>query len=143
MRGGTANCTVIVSDDEIGSPVSSEPDAIIALNQPSLEKFEKVVKPAGLIVINSSIIPIESTRADCRIVEVPGNDLAQRLGNLRCMNMVMLGAYLEASGGVSMDTAKACLSEVLPVRHHKLIPINSDALTLGAAQVREAAAVVR
>ena len=141
MRGGTANCTVIVSSEDIGSPISSEPNAIVVLNQPSLEKFEPITRKGGIIVINSSMIPIESTRADCRIFKVPGNDLAMELGNLRCMNMIMLGAYVESTGCVTMDAAKECLTEVLPARHHKLIPINSQALDIGAAQVRQASPV--
>jgi 2-oxoglutarate ferredoxin oxidoreductase subunit gamma len=139
MRGGTANCTVIVSDDEIGSPIATEPDAVIVLNQPSLERFEAMVKKGGVIVVNSSMIPITSTRDDCRVAYVPGNEIAQKLGNLRITNMVMLGAYLELTECVPMATAKECLKDVLPVRHHKLIPINSQALDVGAEHVRTGA----
>jgi 2-oxoglutarate ferredoxin oxidoreductase subunit gamma len=136
MRGGTANCTVIVSDDEIGSPIATEPDAVVVLNQPSLEKFEPMVRKGGFVIINSSMIPIESARADCTVVYVPGNEIAQRLGNLRITNMVMLGAYLASTRCVPMETAKECLKDVLPIRHHKLIPINSQAIDIGAEYAR-------
>jgi 2-oxoglutarate ferredoxin oxidoreductase subunit gamma len=133
MRGGTANCTVIISSEQIGSPISANPHSIIVLNRPSLERFEKIVRPGGNIIVNSSLIRIESTRAeDCHVVKVPGNEIAAELGNLRVTNMVMLGSYIAQAETVALESALDALKEVLPERHHNLIPINQDALKRGA-----------
>lgn len=131
-RGGTADCTVIMSSDEIGSPVSSSPDTLIALNQLMLDKFVPSVKQEGLIVVNTSLAQPPSTRDDCKIAEVPANDIASELGNTIAANMVMLGAYVQLARPVSLESVKACMEEVLPPRLHDFIPLNNNALDRGA-----------
>ena len=136
MRGGVANCAVIVSTQSIGSPVVGEPDAVIALNRPSMEKFGPTVKPGGVLIINSSLMENSITRTDIRIIEVPCNDIADELGNVKVANMVALGALLEATSVVTVDELIEALRVVLPERRHKLIPMNQQALERGAAVAR-------
>lgn len=95
MRGGTANCTVVISDEEIGSPVVSQPSCVIALNLPSLDKFEPMVKPGGLLLINSSLVDREPRRDDIKAVALPATEIASELGNIRVTNMVALGALVQ------------------------------------------------
>ncbi|MCK4241049.1 MAG: 2-oxoacid:acceptor oxidoreductase family protein, partial [Candidatus Atribacteria bacterium] len=104
MRGGTANCTVIISSEEIASPVVPYPKSIIVMNKPSLDKFEPNVKKEGLIILNDSLIDQKVSRNDLSIVRVPANDVANELGNLKVANMVVLGAYVKKSGVVKLDT---------------------------------------
>ena len=93
MRGGTANCNVVVSDEEVGSPVVVEADCLIVMNRPSLEKYEKDLKPGGLLLLDSDLIEIEPTRTDIKVIKVPANSLAEQAGSIKAANMVMLGAY--------------------------------------------------
>jgi len=134
-RGGTADCTVIMSSEEIGSPVSSSPDALIAMNQMLLDKFAPMVKREGIILVNTSLAEPPRDRPDCKIVEIPANDIAEQLGSSRAANMVMLGAYVQLVRPVKMESIKASMKEVLPPRHHGLIPLNNAALDRGAALV--------
>jgi len=131
MRGGTANCTVIVSDEEIGSPIVRNPQAVIAMNLPSLDKYESLVKPGGVLVINSSIVNRKATRKDIRVVEVPANEVAEELGNQRLANMVLLGALLANLPVLPVEAVEKALKEHLPERHHKLLPSNYKALRDG------------
>lgn len=94
MRGGTAHCTVVVSDEPIGSPLVRHPRAAVALNLPSFEKYEPVIKPGGLLVYNVSLAPVQPSRSDIQYLAVPANDIAERLGNVRMANVVLLGASL-------------------------------------------------
>ena len=94
MRGGTANCTVIISDKRISCPLINDADVMVAMNLPSLRKFESMVNPGGVIFINSSIVPETSSRTDVRVIEIPANDKAAEIGNSRAANIVMLGAIL-------------------------------------------------
>ena len=94
MRGGTANCTVVISDEEIGSPLVRNPQAVIAMNLPSLDKYEALVEPGGYLVINSSMVNRNVARKDIRVGEIPGNEIAEELGDKRMTNMVLLGALL-------------------------------------------------
>ncbi len=135
MRGGTANCTVIVSSSKIPSPLSSKPDTVIAMNLPSLEKFAPRVKSGGTIFLNSSLISSEVKRDDVEIIKVPANQIAGEIGNSKIANMVMLGAYLKKKNIVQMETVKNSLKSVLPERRHDLIPINEKALEQGASLV--------
>lgn len=130
-RGGTANCTVILSTEEIGSPVTSSPDTLLALNQVMLDQFVDSVKREGLIVVNSSLATPPSSRPDCKIVEVPANQVAAELGNDIVVNMVMLGAYVQLARPVKLESVKASLEEVLPPRLHGFIPLNIQALNKG------------
>jgi 2-oxoglutarate ferredoxin oxidoreductase subunit gamma len=134
MRGGTANCSVVVSADSIGSPVFTEPSVLVAMNRPSLEKFEAMLKPGGLLFYNSSLIDVKPKRTDITAVAIPANDLAAELGNLKVANMVVLGAVIKKTGIVNVDTAMHVLTEkVLTGKKEKLIPVNRAALDKGMA----------
>lgn len=137
MRGGTANCTVIIADEEIGSPVVRNPQVAIVMNRPSLDKYEPLVKPGGLLVVNSSIIDRTPQRKDIQVVLVPANDIAEQLGDRRMANMVMLGAFLTNLQVLGLDAIEKALQEHLPERHHKLLPMNYQALREGAQHLAE------
>src|SRR5512133_1571972 len=94
MRGGTANCSVVVSDREISSPIIGRPDTVVALNQPSLDKFEPMVKPGGTLIYDSTNIIVPPTRTDIDIVPIPASETAVKMNNTKIMNMVVLGAFL-------------------------------------------------
>src|SRR5512138_2791786 len=104
MRGGTANCTVVISDEEIGSPMVRHPQAVIAMNLPSLDKYEAEVKAGGLLVVNSSIVNRPVTRAGIRAVAIPGNEIAEELGDRRMTNMVLLGGLLANLPVLSLES---------------------------------------
>lgn len=140
MRGGTANCGVVVSDEEIASPLVSEPTSVVAMNWPSLERFQGMVSPGGLIVYNSSLISAEPTRTDVRVLAVPANDIANELGDTRVANMVALGAYLGVTQVVNPETVLEAMKKVLPERRHSLIPLNRQALARGLELAARAAA---
>lgn len=131
MRGGTANCHVIVSEHQIGSPVIAESTGVIAMNLPSLDKFELVVKPGGRLLINSSLVERTSTRTDVEILEIPVNDMANQQGSLRVANMVMLGAFIALSHVVNKDTILEVLKDVLGQKKQHLLDINVRALEEG------------
>lgn len=133
MRGGTANCGVTVSDTEISSPLVTEPNALMVMNQPSLAKFENAVLAGGIIITNSSLVELPPKRSDLGYLPVPANAIAEELGNVRIAANVALGAFLGYSGAVSIEAAVAALEKVLPVRRHKLIPVNKVALERRAA----------
>ncbi len=135
MRGGTANCTVTVSDREIGSPVTARPLGLVAMNEPSLVKFGPRVRAGGVVVVNTSIVPDGVLdREDVRMVRVPCNDVAAELGDPRLASMVALGAYVTASGVLPVDAVAEVLPEVLPEKVHRLIPLNQKALEAGAGR---------
>ncbi len=133
MRGGTANCTVVVSDEEIGSPMVRFPDAVIVMNLPSLDKYEPLVKPGGLLVVNTSIIDRKATRTDIRVVEVPANEIAEEIGDRRLTNMVLLGCLVSNLPILPLAAISKALKEHLPARHQKLIPANMQAIEKGAS----------
>jgi 2-oxoglutarate ferredoxin oxidoreductase subunit gamma len=137
MRGGTANCTVLISSNEIGSPIVSHPKVLIAMNQPSLDKFEPNVHENGLIILNDSLIEREVKRNDVDIIRIPADEIADKLGNLRAANMVVLGAYVKKSGVVKMETIFKALEKALAGRNRKLIDINKKALKQGAELVKK------
>jgi len=137
MRGGTANCSVIISGRSIGSPLVDEPGAAIVLNQPSLEKFENRIRGRGLLLINPCTVDTgDMKRKDLQVHQIPANEIAARLGNDRVANMVILGAYLELTGAVSIDSVLAALAKVLPVNKHGLLAVNRKAADAGALSVR-------
>jgi 2-oxoglutarate ferredoxin oxidoreductase subunit gamma len=136
MRGGTANCSVIVSDEPVGAPVVSEATAALVLNRPSLDKFENDVIPGGMLLINSSLIDKKATRDDIKVYYVPANDIANELGSGKISNMVMLGAYLKASGAASQDTVMEIISEIFAGKKASVIPLNKEALERGAACIK-------
>ena len=137
MRGGTANCSVVVSDDPIASPVLSMADCVIAMNTPSLDKFEANVLPGGKLFINSSIIDKKATRTDIDVYYVPCNDIADQLGNPKVLNMAMLGAYLEATKVVGVESVLQALLHSLGEKKAHLIPLNRQAIEMGAESIRE------
>lgn len=130
MRGGTANCTVVVSDKRIGSPIINNPLSACVFNRPSLDKFGDMIRPGGLLLINSSLIDIKSGRDDITEFMVPANETAIRLGNPKVANMVMLAAYIHATNIVSFKTLDKMLHEKLG--HKKdLMTINMRAIEEG------------
>jgi 2-oxoglutarate ferredoxin oxidoreductase subunit gamma len=133
MRGGTAHCTVVLSDEPIGSPLVRRPSSVVALNLPSFEKYEPLVKPGGLLVYNSSLTDRQPVRTDIRIIPVPANDIAEELGNIRQANMVLLGAYLAATNALPLDALVAALEKHLPGRQRRFLESNKEALRRGAA----------
>ena len=135
MRGGTANCSVNISDEPIGSPVVSKATAVVAMNRPSLDKFESVVQTGGVLFINSSIIDRESARDDIQVYYVPCNDIAEELGNARVANMVMLGAYIAKTKCVDIENIIEALRYKLGEKKEHLIPVNREALLRGAAAI--------
>jgi 2-oxoglutarate ferredoxin oxidoreductase subunit gamma len=137
MRGGTANCTVVISSHPIGSPVVGKPQAVIVMNLPSLIKYEPLILPKGLLFINSSLIePKETIRKDIEIFSIPVNEIAINNGNPKLANMVALGAFNEKTKLVQMSSLFESLGKVLDERHHDLIPSNVEAIQLGAEFVR-------
>ena len=137
MRGGTANCTVILSDERIGAPLVEEATEIVVMNRPSLLKFEKVVRPGGIVFINSSIVPDKVTRDDVRAVYVPCDEIAAELGNPKVGNMVMLGAYIGATGALKVVTIQQMIEEMFTGKKAKLVPLNLEALQRGIACAAE------
>ena len=137
MRGGTANCTVLISEEEIGSPIVSHPKTLIAMNQPSLDKFEPNVNEDGLIILNDSLIDREVSRNDVNVIKIPADDIADKLGNSRAANMVVLGAYVEKSGIVKLETIFKALEKALAGRNKRLLELNKEALKQGAELVKE------
>ena len=131
MRGGTANCTVVLSNEDIGSPVVDRPGALIALNQASLDRFMPRVMKGGLVVVNSSLVKKMKQVKGVRLVPVPANDIAAELGDARTLNIVMLGAYLKASGAIGLPSVVRALADMLPERHKGLLPVNMRALARG------------
>ncbi|HEY76132.1 MAG TPA: 2-oxoacid:ferredoxin oxidoreductase subunit gamma [Thermoflexia bacterium] len=132
MRGGKARCTVVISDEEIGSPLVRRPSAAIVLNIPSMEAFEPAVKPGGILVVNSSLVPQKSERDDIHVIYVPASDIASDLGNVRLANVVCLGALIQALGVIPLEAIERALDDHLPERHRKLLGLNKEALRKGA-----------
>jgi len=137
MRGGTANCAVIVSDKQVGSPIiTSDATAAIVMNLPSLDKFEADVNKGGNLLINASLIEKKATRDDLNVFYIQANEIANELGNGKVANMVMLGAYLEITKVVKVESVIEALKKVFgPAKEH-LVPMNKEALEKGAEAVR-------
>ncbi len=131
MRGGTANCHVIVSDEPIGSPVLNECDALIALNAPSLEKFESMVRPGGTILIDRTLVPEAPARSDVRLIAIEASAKASEMGNMTYAGVILLGALAQATGGFRRDSFEKALAEILPASKHALIPEEMEAFDLG------------
>lgn len=131
MRGGTANCSVLVSDEEIHSPVISQADAGIVLNQPSYDRFLARIKPGGTLVVNSSIVALTNQRDDITIIAVPATELANEIGNASLANMVCLGALLPALSLVNMDSIKKAMDEVVGKKKPELYDLNVAAINKG------------
>jgi len=130
VRGGTANCTVAISDEDIASPIASSPDFAVVMNQPSLVRFQNQIESGGVLFLNSSLIDMEVSRGDIEVVSVSANRIADELGSPRSANMVMLGAFTRRSNLVSLDSVVQGLRTALKNRQ-KLIAINREALMSG------------
>lgn len=130
MRGGTANCTVVVSDTPVGSPLVYHPRSVIAMNLPSLDKFEPLVRPGGMLIVNSSLVPREPKRDDLEVLRLPAGEMALELGDIRAANMVALGAYVGATGVLALETVKEVTRELFESKP-RAIPINMEALERG------------
>jgi 2-oxoglutarate ferredoxin oxidoreductase subunit gamma len=130
MRGGTCNCTVVISDRPVGSPVIRSPRAVLAMNLPSLDKFEADIKEGGVLLINSSLISREPERDDIKVIKVPANDIANALGSPRSANIVALGAYIGATGAVSIERIEEMVRQNFAAKP-KLVDVNLEALHRG------------
>jgi 2-oxoglutarate ferredoxin oxidoreductase subunit gamma len=137
MRGGTAHCTVIISDEEIGSPIVRKPTITIALNLPSLDKYEWLIQPGGLMVANESLINRVVERRDIDAIHIPANKIAEEIGNSRLANMVTVGAMITARPILTLEVLNKALEDHLPERHKKLLPANFEALKRGEEFARE------
>jgi 2-oxoglutarate ferredoxin oxidoreductase subunit gamma len=133
MRGGTANCTVVISDDEIGSPTVKFPTAVIAMNLPSMDKYEEMVVPGGYFVVNSSMVNREVKRKDLHVLMIPANEIAEELGIIKAANMVLLGGLIGNSGILKIADLKKALHAHTPERLKKFIEQNITALERGAS----------
>lgn len=142
MRGGTANCIVILSDAKISSPILSLFDSAIILNQPSMEKFAPRIKPGGLLLYESASIPNPSTRTDIDVIGIPAITEAINMKNAKVMNMIMLGAYLQIKPVVKNDSILEALAKVLPEKYHHLLAINRQALEVGETLAKKIHATV-
>ncbi len=137
MRGGTANCTVVVSREDIGSPIIHRPRSLIAMNRPSLEKFQPRVMDQGVVVINSSLVDMDlADKKRLKAVAVAANEIADSLGNTKMANMVALGAYVQLTGVMPLEVVKDSLQKVISSHYAKMIPSNEKALQAGADSVK-------
>ena len=130
MRGGTANCTVVVSDKTVSCPLIYEADFVVAMNLPSLFKFEPMLKPGGIMLLNKSLISQKATRGDITVLEVPANELASELGNVRAANMVMLGAFARATNVVSETAIENVIDQTIGAKKAELRDLNMKAFEI-------------
>jgi len=131
VRGGTANCTVVISTEEIASPVASEPEFAVLMNNPSLFHYQNQIQSGGTIFLNSSMIESRPIRGDLEIIEIPVNDLTRKLTENKVANMVMLGAFIKKSGLVSLETMIHVLKDTFANRNPSIFKLNKSALLLG------------
>lgn len=131
MRGGTANCTVVIADDEIGSPLVKNPPLAIALNLPSFDKYEETLATGGTLIVNKSMVDRAAKRDDINVIMVPCNEIAEEIGNKKLMNMVAVGALLTVLDDITLKDVEKALEGHLPKRHAHLLPKNFEALRRG------------
>lgn len=132
-RGGAAMCTVVIADDEVGSPVIGNPSVALILNQVSFDKFAPRVKTGGLCIVNTSLVDLAGfARDDIELIGIPMNEIAVELGDPRMVNMVAIGAYAARTGAVSASSLEEALRDTLPERNHRFIPANVKAMNAGA-----------
>jgi len=143
MRGGTANCTVVIADEEIGSPLVQNPPAVIVMNLPSLDKYEPTVKEGGVLVVNSSMVDRDVNRSDITWVSLPCNEIAEQAGDRRMANIVATGALLALVPVLTLEEVESALREHMPGRHKHLLPKNVEALKRGAEFAQEHAHQVK
>jgi 2-oxoglutarate ferredoxin oxidoreductase subunit gamma len=137
MRGGTARCTVIISDEPIGSPIVMNPNIAVVMNPDSYEKYEPLVPPGGLLVVNSTLVRSKSARKDITVVEIPATDIATEMGNTRMANVVLLGALLATRPLVKPESVKQAMEKEIPASRARIIEPNKQALDRGIAYVKE------
>ena len=135
MRGGTANCSIVLSSEPVASPVVGSPDSLLIMNEPSLARFEDSLKPDGLMIINSSLVNSKPARADITAIEIPVSDIAEEVGNIKISNMVILGAYAKKTGAVSIESLKNSFAKVYLRTNEAMIELNKKAIDKGAEAV--------
>jgi 2-oxoglutarate ferredoxin oxidoreductase subunit gamma len=141
-RGGAAMCTVVMTDGDVGSPVVGNPSVGILLNQLSLDKYGPKIKQGGICIANSSLVDISRfDRDDIDVVSIPMNEISMNLGDTRLSNMVALGAYAAKTGVVRQSSLEMALTDALPERNHKFIPINIQAIEAGADLIRRTSTI--
>ena len=138
MRGGTAHCSLIISDKEIASPAVENPNSTIILNEPSLDKFEDKITKDGLIVLNSSMVERDVKRKDLQVVKIPATDIATELGNTKVANLVLIGAFIKKTNLLDLNTVLENLHKFFPKSKQDLVEINKQALKKGAELVPNA-----
>jgi 2-oxoglutarate ferredoxin oxidoreductase subunit gamma len=138
MRGGTANCTVIISNEEIGAPMVAFPSAAIVMNRPSLDKMESIVKPGGVLIVNGSMVDRPVNRTDIKAVVLPASEIAEKIGDKRLTNMVMLGALLANLNILPVAALEKAIQEHTPARHLRFVPMNLQAVREGSTFTKEA-----
>ena len=131
VRGGTANCTVAVSDEEIASPIASEPDYVIVLNTPSMYTFQNRIASEGLLFLNSSIINVRPSRKDIEVIEIPAGEIADGLGNSKASNTVMMGGFLKKTGLVKPEIYLKSMEEIMGSKKKSMVDLNRNAFTAG------------
>ena len=131
MRGGTANCTAIISDEQISSPVLTKYDTAIVLNQPSMDKFEDAVKPGGLLIYERNGMTRKPKRTDINIASIGAYDASVKMNNTKVFNMIVIGGFLKIRPILEMENVIKGLQKVLPERYHHLIPLNEEAIRKG------------
>jgi 2-oxoglutarate ferredoxin oxidoreductase subunit gamma len=136
MRGGTANCVVVYSDDEIGSPIASEYDTAVVMNQPSDEKFQPLVREGGHLLVNTSLVEMNDLRTDLKVVAVPANQIAEQAGSNRSANVVILGAYLGIKPHMKIETLEAVIRNAFSSKGEQVVAVNLEALRAGFDAVR-------
>ncbi|MFC1883897.1 2-oxoacid:acceptor oxidoreductase family protein [Thermodesulfobacteriota bacterium] len=139
VRGGTANCTVVVSDEEIFSPVASSPDFAVIMNRPSLAKYEGMIREGGTIILNSNLVDRLPPRKDLKVVKVPANDIAKELGSDRTINMIMLGAFVAKTGITTLDSIMDGLTEIVKGKKPSVMKLNRVGLDRGSEHVLKGA----
>ncbi len=136
MRGGTANCTVMLSPERIGSPVTRHPSSLVAMNKASLDRFEESIQPGGFLLINSSLIDGGPKRSDLKVLHVPANQIAEKAGSVQVTNMAALGAYVAGMKVVALDSVLMALKRLIPEHRKELLAMNEEALRKGAEVAR-------
>jgi 2-oxoglutarate ferredoxin oxidoreductase subunit gamma len=131
MRGGTANCSVVLSNVPISSPIVNEPDTVIAMNRPSVARFNPKIKKAGMLIYNSSLIEGEKIREDIKTMKVPASEIADQLGNAKVANLVMAGAYVKFSKIIDFSQALKLIPQVIPAKKKELAELNLNAFKKG------------
>jgi 2-oxoglutarate ferredoxin oxidoreductase subunit gamma len=131
VRGGTANCTVAIADEEIASPVASSPEFVVVMNEPSLHRFQSVLQTGGGLFLNTSMIESQPVRGDIEVFEIPANTLAKDLGNDRLTNMVMLGALLRRTRLAPLEMTQTSVEEIFKGKGESIVALNRRALEVG------------